>query len=370
MTRIAIVGTGMEKFSKDSKTSLELLLKNVSNTALDSTRNIDGANIDTIMVSTNQHTSYLGAILAESIGARPRVAQKIESLCSSGANSIVSGYAHIHAGLADTVLVAGADIFDGPGRVFDWDSSRGDDARPIMWASRFATAYKQKYNVSDDQIATIAARSHKNAISNPHAYKHDSYTPQQVMQSKLVAPSLRLLECSRSCTGSAALILASEDVAHKFCDSPVWISGIGQSTIGASMTSNASFSEIESTRNAANAALHMSKINSSDIDVAEVHDAFAVCEPMAVEAIGMTPMGLGSKLLCDLFETSERKINPRGGIIGAGHVLGATGIAQTIHVSEQVAGTAGSLQVDTASVGLVQNMAAAATSSTVMVLCS
>ena len=35
-----------------------------------------------------------------------------------------------------------------------------------------------------------------------------------------------------------------------------------------------------------NTALKMSNHNPKDIDVAEIHDAFSVCEPMALESLG------------------------------------------------------------------------------------
>ena len=61
-------------------------------------------------------------------------------------------------------------------------------------------------------------------------------------------------------------------------------------------------------------------------------------------------------------------ISPRGGLIGSGHPLGATGIAQTIEITQQLQSNAVNRQVDNAKVGLVHNMSAAATSSTVLVL--
>lgn len=368
MNRIAIVGTAINCFTKDGRLPIESLLADASTSALGSAKNLDGSVLDTVMVSTNDHARYLGPILAESVGARPRAAQTIESMCSSGTNALVSGFAHISAGLADTVLVAGADSFDGPGRVLEWDKSRGSDKRPVMWASRFATAYKSKYNITDEQISTIAARAHANAKKNPDAYEHDAPTPDQVLDSKEVAPSVRLLECSRSCTGAAALVLASERTARQYTDTPVWITGIGQSTLGASLTSNVSLSELESARVASSSAFEMAGIGPSDIDVAEVHDAFTICEPMIAEAVGMAEQGRGAVKLNEMYETGEHKINPRGGIVGSGHPLGTTGVAQIAHVARQIAGTAGDMQLDTANTGLVHNMAAAATSSTVIVM--
>jgi len=112
----------------------------------------------------------------------------------------------------------------------------------------------------------------------------------------------------------------------------------------------------------------MSKINPRDIDVAEVHDAFTVCEPMALEGLNMAESGKGTELTRTLFETQDRKINPRGGLIGAGHPLGATGIAQTIEITQQLQGKAEKRQIEDVKIGLVHNMSAAATSSTVLLL--
>ena len=82
----------------------------------------------------------------------------------------------------------------------------------------------------------------------------------------------------------------------------------------------------------------------------------------------MTEKGKGIEYVKNLYETDNRKINPRGGIIGSGHPLGATGIAQTIEIIQQLNGTADKRQIDNVKTGLVHNMSAAATSSTVLVL--
>ncbi len=125
---------------------------------------------------------------------------------------------------------------------------------------------------------------------------------------------------------------------------------------------------MDSTRQAGHAALTMANHDLKDIDVAEIHDAFSVCEPMALESLGFSKSGQGISMIQELYETNNFKIKPRGGLIGAGHPLGATGIAQTIEITQQLQSNAGNRQVDNAKIGLVHNMSAAATSSTVLVL--
>ena len=62
-------------------------------------------------------------------------------------------------------------------------------------------------------------------------------------------------------------------------------------------------------------------IEHKDIDVAEIHDAFSVCEPMALESLGFSEYGSGLDIVKELYETNNFKINPRGGLIGSGHPL-------------------------------------------------
>jgi len=112
----------------------------------------------------------------------------------------------------------------------------------------------------------------------------------------------------------------------------------------------------------------MAKMNVRDVDVAEIHDAFTVCELMAIENLGFVEKGQGAQFVKTLYETDDRKINPRGGLIGAGHPLGATGIAQVIETTQQLQGRAEKRQIENACIGLIHNMSAAATSSTVLLL--
>ena len=148
------------------------------------------------------------------------------------------------------------------------------------------------------------------------------------MNSKQITEDLRILDCSRSCSGSSSILLASEEKAREISDQPIWIRGIGQKTTSASFTKN-TLEEIESTRIAANSAYKMAKIESKNIDVAEVHDAFSVCELMAISELGLVTNDKSGEFVRDLFNTENRMINPRGGLIGAGHPLGALSL---IHI--------------------------------------
>jgi len=211
-------------------------------------------------------------------------------------------------------------------------------------------------------------KNHKNAQDNPNAYSKKAYSINEIMESKRVTEELRILDCSRACTGASAILLASEDVARKFTDEPVWIKGIGQKTGPSQFTKSNDYTFMDTTKEAARIALKMAKKEAKDIDVAEIHDAFTVIEMMALESLGLVQKGKSSDFVRTLYETDDRKINPRGGVMGAGHPFGATGIAQVIEIAQQLQNKTKKRQIENAKIGLVHNMASAATSSNVIVL--
>ncbi|MBL7001529.1 MAG: thiolase family protein [Nitrosopumilus sp.] len=367
MTNVGIAAYGITPFTKDDQKIESVLLKSAKN-LFENNSKINKKDIDAVLVSTNNNAKYLSPILSEMLGMQPKIAHSIESLCNSGTNSIVSAYSYIASGLADMVLVTGAERYDSPGQILEWDDSRGEFKHPIFWASIFSKSYKREFSISDEQLALVSVKNHKQAKENPNALSSQTFTIQDVMNSKKLTDDLKVLDCSRPCTGSASIILTSEEMTKKNTDNPIWITGIGQKTTSAGFTKNTSFSSMDSTRQAGHAALTMANHDLKDIDVAEIHDAFSVCEPMALESLGFSKSGQGISMIQELYETNNFKINPRGGLIGAGHPLGATGIAQTIEITQQLQSNADNRQVDNAKIGLVHNMSAAATSSTVLVL--
>ncbi|MGQ0376096.1 MAG: thiolase C-terminal domain-containing protein [Nitrososphaerota archaeon] len=366
MNKVAVVGYGNTKFSSED-TPIESLLVSATKSLFDQTKNIEQKNIDVVLVSTNDNTKYLSAILSELTGISPKIAHTVENLCSSGTNSIVSAYSYIVSGLADVALVVGADRYDCPGQILEWDSSRGEFKHPVFWASIFTKAYKREFGTTQEDLAVVSAKNHNNARFNPHAYSDKTYSIDEILQSKFVTDDLHLLDCSRPCSGASSVLLASENVAKKF-EQPVWIKGIGQKTTSASITKNENLTTMTSTKIAARQAFDMAKIQVNDIDVTELHDAFTICEIMALEDIGFVKKGTGSSYVRELYDTQNNEINPRGGLIGSGHPLGATGIAQVVEITQQLHNKAEKRQSKNASVGLVHNMSAAATSSTVLLL--
>jgi acetyl-CoA C-acetyltransferase len=154
-------------------------------------------------------------------------------------------------------------------------------------------------------------------------------------------------------------------MTKKMANKPVWITGIGQQTNSASFANATSdLTTIESAKLAARDAFEMAQTRPSQVDVAELHDAFSILEILAYEDIGFAKKGEGGKFVGQ----KEIAINPRGGIIGCGHPVGTTGVAQVAEIASQLGGAAGTRQIRNCKTGLVHNIAAAGSSATVIVM--
>ena len=81
------------------------------------------------------------------------------------------------------------------------------------------------------------------------------------------------------------------------------------------------------------------RIGVHDLDFAEVHDCFTISEIVEYEALGLCGPGEGGQFVEDGRSDlgGDLVVNPRGGLLGCGHPLGATGIAQAVEVFEQFA---------------------------------
>jgi acetyl-CoA C-acetyltransferase len=223
----------------------------------------------------------------------------------------------------------------------------------------------RRYGTTEEQMALVAVKNRKNAYLNHNALFRKKVSIDDVMNSKKLVEPIKILDCSYICNGASAILLSNEEEAKKYTDRPVWIEGIGSSTEAASFSNVSSeLSCIQSTKKASNMAFSMTNIEPEQIDVTELHDAFTIMEILAYEDLGFCQKGQGGKFVSQ----NNIVINPRGGLIGTGHPLGATGVAQTVEICEQLKGLAGKRQVNDCKSGLVHNMSAAGSSSLVLIL--
>lgn len=203
-------------------------------------------------------------------------------------------------------------------------------------------------NPSEESMARVSVKNHGNAIGNPYAQSPMKLSIEDVLKSRYIAEPFKKYDCCLYSEGAAAMILASEEKAKEICKNngkdPIWITGIGagnDSNFGGlrenlwSLTSNVYASK---------QCYKMAGITNplKELDVAELHDAFTGQEILSYEDCGFAKHGEGHKLIDDgiVEQGGELPVNLSGGLIGAGHAVGATGIYQGTEVVQQLRGTA------------------------------
>jgi acetyl-CoA C-acetyltransferase len=236
---------------------------------------------------------------------------------------------------------------------------------PIHWASLYAQNHFRKYGTTEEDLAIVSLKNHASANKNKNALFYDKrFTYSSIINSKMMVEPLKKFDCCYPCEGSSSILLLAEAKAKR-TEVPVWIRGISQNNQGASFGSISNdLDSIISTRIAAREAFEQSKLTPKHIDIVEIHDAFTILELLAYEDLGFVEKGQGRKII----KENTLYTNVRGGLLGCGHPIGATGIDQTNEIVLQLQGRAGLRQKEGCKHGLVHNMAAAGTSSTVIIL--
>jgi acetyl-CoA C-acetyltransferase len=351
MEKVAIVAVGLTKWGVRKATYKELA-QEVGKAVFDDAESLDPKDVDSLIVGSAlsdrlAFQAYPAPVVAEQIGVEPtRVIMRTEMACVSGQAALRTAYASIASGLSDVALVVGIEKMNLPDMaetqasmacVLDreWDGVNGLNAPPYF--ALVAQRHMHEYGTTEEQMARVSVKNHKFSATNPYAHFPKAVSLEKVLGSTVVAPPLKLLDCSGITDGAAAAVLVSGDRAKAFTDTPVWIEGLGQAAAGSLVGNLKSLTTWYPLRHAARDALRMAGKTVGDMDFAEVHDCFTISEIMEYEDLGLCPKGEGGRFV----EEGQSDIggalptNLRGGLLGCGHPLGATGVAQVVEVVHQ-----------------------------------
>lgn len=296
----------------------------------------------------------------------------VNNNCSTGSSALYLGRQAILAGQADCVMVVGFEKM-APGSISSVFSDRANPLGPHIEAMEksfplvpripfapqlFGNAgreHMQRYGTTPDQIAKIAQKNHRHAVNNPYAQSRTAYNLEQISTAAKVYEPLTKLQCCPTSDGAAATILVSESFAesHRLLDQCVEIVAMALATD----TSNSTFDGsrpnpmdivgYSMAQRAAQEAYRQAGIGPNQVQIAEVHDCFSANELITYEALGFCSPGDAGKCIDNNEFTYGGRIvvNPSGGLIGKGHPLGATGVAQCIELVWQLRGHADRRQV-------------------------
>lgn len=306
---VSIVAAAHSPFGRLDGLNLEDLIVQVTREAL-ADAEIDAAEIDALFLG-----HFNSGLVADGFPAslmlqvdpqlRFKPATRCENACASGSAAIQAGIHAIRSGAAELVLVVGAEKMTGNSTVEVTRALAGAGYQNALqeaglsFAQLFgqvAQQYAERYHSPLSSMAMIAVKNHANAMANPLAQMHrvmDFEHCNNVSQGNpLIAPPLRLTDCSLISDGAAAIILASPRRARSM-RRQVAIRTMTQVNDFLPL-SRRDVLAFEGPKRAIHGALRQAGVTLGDLSFAEVHDCFTIAELLIYEAMGLAPRGEGT----------------------------------------------------------------------------
>ncbi|SIT34923.1 Acetyl-CoA acetyltransferase [Paraburkholderia piptadeniae] len=370
---VSIVASGHTRFGKLKEHTLEDLIVEATRDALEDA-NVPASEVDAVFLghfsSGLVSDGFAASLVFEADpGLRFKPATRCENACASGSAAIHAGINAIRAGEADLVLVVGAEKMtsNSTAEVTAALAKAGYQHAPVEAALSFpqlfalaTQQYQQRYGDPLPAMAAIAAKNHANALQNPLAQMHKAMSVEQCNtvseDNPLIAPPLRLTDCSLVSDGAAALVLASSDRAKDF---PRRVTIESATHVNDFLPfSKRDMLAFEGPTLAIRNALTEAGIGLADVDFAEVHDCFTIAELLIYEAMGLAPRGEGHRVIDEgrVEAGGVLPVNLSGGLKAKGHPIGATGVSMHALAFRQLIGDAMGIAVERPEFGLLFNM--------------
>ncbi len=172
---------------------------------------------------------------------------------------------------------------------------------PVALAALQAQALIDAGSATEADFAAVAARSRRDARSNPHAQVTGDHSPEELLGDDYVVAPLRRHTLPPITDGATAVILAAGDRANALCERPAWITGMDHRIETHSLGAR-DLTTSPSTRLAGEKA----GIDGATVEVAELHAPFAHQELILRQALG-----LGDGVA----------VNPSGGALAANGLM-------------------------------------------------
>jgi acetyl-CoA C-acetyltransferase len=356
MSTVSVHGVGSSHFGRQPERDLVALAWDAVREAF---ADADVTGVDAVWVGTVFGPPGVAQRVLRAMGVTGIPVITVENACASGTTAFLEAHEAVRTGRYGRVLALGIEqmstAFAGAITPEPTDpEGRSGLALPALYAMA-AARYLYDGAVTPAQLAAVSVKNHAHALHNPRAQYAGHHTVEEVLGSRMIADPLTLLQCCPTSDGAAAAVLAPASGGSR----EVGVRAVALRS-GAPWNHRSphvwGHDVVRDTAAEAFAAAGLDAV--SDLDVAEVHDAFTIGEIVTTEALGLVAPGEGGKAAESGVTAlgGIRPVNPSGGLLSRGHPLGATGLAQLAEIVWQLRGEAGRRQVDGARLGLVETM--------------
>ncbi len=369
--KCAIVGAGITPFGKFLPKTVRSLAQEAVAAAL-ADAGLDAASVDQVyfangvagLITGQEMIRGQAALRYTGLAGKPMF--NVENACASGSAAFQLGVQAIAGGMAEVVLVVGAEKMTHEdrrvslaafGAAIDLEEPPPEHAGTgsgsvfmDIYAAKTRKFMKARGAAAED-FARIVVKSRKAGSLNPVAQFRAETTIEAVLGARTISDPLTLPMCSSISDGAAALVLCSEARARRLEGrKPVWVAGV------ALVTGLGEEDQPICATRVSQALYEQAGIGPGEVDVAEIHDATAPAELMHYENLGLCAPGESVSLLrSGATELGGRlSVNASGGLLSRGHPIGATGVAQLVELTQQLRGQSGARQRPDARVALAE----------------
>jgi acetyl-CoA acetyltransferase len=217
-----------------------------------------------------------------------------------------------------------------------------------------ARAHEHAYGTTAAQRAAVAVACRKHASMNPAAQMRKPITVDDVLNSRMIADPLHLLDCSLVSDGGAAIIMTSAERTRDFKTRPVYMLGTGEGHSHEHISQARSLTT-SAAKEAGARAFAMAGLTPKDIDVAELYDCFTPVVIIELEDLGFCPKGEGGRFVENgrIELGGELPVNTHGGLLSHCHPGHPGSMFSITEAVRQLRGECGPRQVPDAKVALV-----------------
>ena len=374
MREVFIVGTGQVPVSKQSAVRGRYMAARAIADALGDARvapaEVGALFVGNMMSGMLAQQQQLGALYADVAGLRGVEAATVEAACGSGAAAARWGYMAVAGGFHDVVVVCGMERMTHAPKetttaslatAADWELEGCAGQSFLSLNAILMARYMETWKVEPRDFGHFAINAHANALGNPNALLRKAVDMEAYLASRPVAPPVKLLDAPPICDGSAAIVLATEEIARaeERAGRPrVRVRGSAIGTDSLALQARRDVLRLEGVALSTARALAQAGVVHDDVDLFELHDAYTVITALSLEAAGFASPGRGVHFGQDgeIARDGRLPISTMGGLKARGHPVGATGVYQLAESWLQLTGQAGSNQVPDAEIALVQNI--------------
>lgn len=317
--------------------------------------------------ATTQPHLMLGSVFCEDMGIQPAHVSSISMGGATGTMMIMEAAALVEAGYCRHVLcVTGDNRITGHGanamQVIsntignpEFEAPYGVTV-PACYAL-VAQRYMKDYGLTSEQFAAVAVTFRKHAALHPKAHKKEPITIDDVLNSKVIASPLHMLDCCLVSDGGAAVIVSSPDAVADLRKKPVSILGSGQGHTHEHIMLAPRALDHFGCKLSAETALRRAGVSHKDIDVAEIYDCFTSTFLIELESMGFYERGASGEaaLKGDLEIGGRFPCNTHGGLMSFGSSGAAGGMWHAVEGVRQLRGEADRRQVKDAELAFIHN---------------